>query len=132
VKAVTGAPSQFVPNGAHPQNLNPRSSLLSSTLHQPNLLSPKTSSNTFQYTLNEVGSNPPALNSTMTAGGKQKRGSTLLFNMNQEQGAVPDESNPFKNLTTVNVVQNVVNYNISSGNTGNNQQTTSNKNGKMN
>jgi hypothetical protein len=68
----------------------------------------------------------------MTAGGKQKRGSTLLFNMNQEQGAVPDESNPFKNLTTVNVVQNVVNYNISSGSTGNNQQTTSNKNGKMN
>jgi hypothetical protein len=39
-----------------------------------------------------------------------KRGAQMLFNEgSQNEG--PD-GNPFKNLTTVNVVQNVVNYNI--------------------
>ena len=37
------------------------------------------------------------------------------------------EDNPFKNLTTVNVVQNVVNYNIGNSQSSNKSKTTGNQ-----
>lgn len=36
--------------------------------------------------------------------------------MGPQSSSPPNEDNPFKNLTTVNVVQNVVNYNINGQN----------------